>query len=668
MKSKLILIAALLFLINSFSFAQEVKDTLLTIEEQHQLENVVIVGKMDLTNTQSKVLSSLDAYLESNNAVNMIKRGAYAWEPVLNGMSTERSLVTIDGMRIYGACTDKMDPITSYVEITNLSKANIQSGQAGSCHGATIAGSIDLIRQHSNFDNSGFKVSVFTGLESNNWQKILGTKLQYASNKFYTDIDFTYRDAQNYKAGGNQEILYSQFTKYNLSALAGWKINQHQDLTASLIYDKASNVGYPALPMDVSLARAYIGSLQYNYRNLSASIYNWETKIYYNQVTHIMDDTHRPDVPIRMDMPGWTNTSGFYSKMQGSNQKHIWQANVNGHFNKSLAEMTMFSNTEGEKDMFMLTWPGVHTYFGGIFVEDQILWNTYWSSTFTAGAGIHYNLIKDTFGFESLKIFYPDMTESKLRWLKNLGVNIKYAKNSWIAQAGAGYAERAPSVSEGYGFYLFNSFDRYDYVGNPNMKNEKSLEFNASASYASDKWYVKLQANYFRIFDYIIGKPQAHLSAMTIGANGIKVYEQLPYASLFNINTTATYHIISGLDINAKAIYRLGWADTLNLPQIQPFSYGLNVKYTKKSFNAEIGMDGALQQTKFSKSFGETPAPAYVLFSISGSKQFQFSKHTLITKVGIENIFDKNYSTFADWNRIPRMGRNFYLNVIYKFK
>ncbi|MCC6448555.1 MAG: TonB-dependent receptor plug domain-containing protein, partial [Chitinophagaceae bacterium] len=112
------------------------------------LEEVIITGKNNLSNKQTKILSSLDSYLESNAAINMIKRGAYAGEPFINGMATERSLITIDGMRIYGACTDKMDPITSYVEITNLSKANIQSGQSGAQHGATIAGSIDLVRKH----------------------------------------------------------------------------------------------------------------------------------------------------------------------------------------------------------------------------------------------------------------------------------------------------------------------------------------------------------------------------------------------------------------------------------------------------------------------------------------------------------------------------------------
>jgi iron complex outermembrane receptor protein len=36
-------------------------------------------------------------------------------------------------------------------------------------------------------------------------------------------------------------------------------------------------------------------------------------------------------------------------------------------------------------------------------------------------------------------------------------------------------------------------------------------------------------------------------------------------------------------------------------------------------------------------------------------------------KVGIENIFDSYYSTFSDWNNIPRKGRNVFLNLAFGF-
>ena len=631
------------------------------------LENVVVIAQHHVANKKTKVLSSLDNYLESNTAINMVRRGAYAWEPLLNGMGTERSVITIDGMRIYGACTDKMDPITSYVEITNLSKANIYNGSSGSAHGATIAGNIDLMRRKSGFNHSGFKGTVFAGMETNNWQKMLGTTMQYASPKFYTDIDFIYRDADNYKAGGGNKIAYSQFTKYNISAITGFKLSKHEEILASLIYDKAIDIGYPALPMDVALAEAFIGSVQYERHHITPNIHHWETKLYYNQITHIMDDTQRPDVHIRMDMPGWSKTGGYYSKLIGKKNKHHWNANISGHFNYSLAEMTMFSNKPGEKDMFMLTWPGVQTINNQIFIEDKIVISNMLSLSVHAGIGNHLNRIKDNLGYESLLIFYPEMSRSRSRWLKNAGYTFSYQTKKWQHSLGMGFGERAPSVSEAYGYYLFNSADKYDYMGNPHMNNEKSIEINAATVFAVQKLSVKLQSTYFSLFNYIIGKPQASLIPMTIGAKGIKVYEQLSQAHIINTSLSAAYRFSKKWQLSGDLIYRKGMADSLDLPQIQPLTYRTTLQYQYAAFLGEASMNGALAQNNFSALFGESYTAAYTVFNVSASYQIKIHQHKINVKAGVENVFDRYYTTFASWNKVPQMGRNVFINLIYSF-
>ena len=57
--------------------------------------------------------ASIDEHLAQLKGVNLVRRGSYAWEPVVNNMQTERLSTTIDGMKIFYACTDKMDPVTS---------------------------------------------------------------------------------------------------------------------------------------------------------------------------------------------------------------------------------------------------------------------------------------------------------------------------------------------------------------------------------------------------------------------------------------------------------------------------------------------------------------------------------------------------------------------------
>ncbi len=657
----------LLLIVSSLSlFAQEqATDTI----APKKLQEVIVIGqKKELYEKQTKPLTTVDDYLQQSGKVGMIKRGGYAWEPIINGMATERTLITIDGMRIFGACTDKMDPITSYVEVSNLSEATVKSGQQASCHGATIGGGIDLKRNRSGFANTGWDASLNTGFETNSMQKIIGAVVNFSDNLFYVDTDFMYRDAGNYSAGNNQEVLFSQFRKFNFSTTSGFSFDENKVIEASLIYDKATNVGYPALPMDVSLAEALITSVQYKYVPESSIIENWETKMYYNTITHSMDDTKRPSVPIHMDMPGWSDTYGFYSKLKGLVNKHHFTVDLNSFYNRSKAEMTMYPTDPNESLMFMFTWPDVRTFYSSLFLEDAVALNYHSSLRFFASIANHVNTVSDQFGLESLQIFYLNMNDTKSRILKSFSSNYSYELNGLEYGFGFGYGERAPSVSEGYGFYLFNSFDRYDYIGNPELKNEKSAEGNAFFGYKNNKISAKIAVSYFHISDYIVGKPDATLIPMTIGASGIKVYTALDFATIFNTDLNVAYQFSDSFKWSGQLVYSYGKDNTKeNLPFISPLRYSSTLYYKKNKISLELAVQGNAVQTQYSPFYGEDRTPDYAILNMSSGYSFAFEKTKWSLRSGIENILDTNYSTFSDWNNIPRKGRNFFLNVTVGF-
>ena len=97
--------------------------------------------------------ASIEEHLLQLGHVDMVRRGSYAWEPVVNNMATERVSTTIDGMKIFYACTDKMDPVTSYVESGNLQRIRLDSGLDGNPQATgNIGGSIDLKLRKTGFD------------------------------------------------------------------------------------------------------------------------------------------------------------------------------------------------------------------------------------------------------------------------------------------------------------------------------------------------------------------------------------------------------------------------------------------------------------------------------------------------------------------------------------
>ncbi len=642
---------------------QPAVDSLKTID----LNEVIVIsaGKKLNYQKQRKPLSSIDEFLESARSISMVKRGAYAWEPILNDMESQRLTVTIDGMQIFGACTDKMDPVTSYVDVSNLSEVQIKSGQQGAFFGNTIGGGINLKIDKSDFRDTGWKAAVESAYESNNQMRVFGLELNYSDEKFYLNTDGIIRKADNYMAGGNKEVNFSQFEKFNFSVNSGFKISENRSLSATFIYDEANDVGYPALTMDVALARAFIGSLSFRHDTLPGNFSNWETMVYFYKIKHVMDDTKRPDVPIHMDMPGWSETFGFYSQSEITKKKNQFFLKLDGFFNQSVAEMTMYPSNKDEPPMFMFTWPDVHTLNLGVYAEDQLAFKKDRLKLSTR-LSYHFNTIADDFGLQSLKIFYPKMERENIRILKSFSARYQKDLNDFSVGGLVSYGERAPSVSEGYGFYLFNNYDNHDYIGDPNLYTESSLESSLSLSYKKPAYEITAEASYFHVLNYIIGRVEPNLNTMTIGAQGVKIYTNLEYARLFNSSLSGRYTISKNLSLTGRLSYHRGVDNEgEDLPLISPVSYQMDIEFFKNQYSASLSAEGAGEQTNYNPTYGESKTASYALFSLSIGKRILVHSNDLFLKVGVENIFDTYYSSYTDWNNIPRMGRNIYLTISY---
>ena len=634
-----------------------------------ELEEIIVLSATK--NTVKDPLTSIESHLKQGKGIDMIQRGNYAWEPTLNTMATERISVTIDGMHIFNACTDKMDPITSYVETANLQQVSILSGQQGSQFGPTLGGSVNLQTQRPTFSvQPKWQGNLNLGYETNSQLKVGGALLQYSNSKWYFKVQATNRDASNYKAGKNREVLFSQYSKLNTSTVLGYAIADNKTIETQVIYDKATDVGYPALPMDVSLAEALIASIRYEVLPINPFLDSWETKLYYNTITHRMDDTKRPPetIAIHMDMPGWSDTYGLYSTVKATQKSHHLSATLNAYYNKSLAEMTMYPSNPEEKEMFMYTWPDVHTQYTGITLQDHWAITDQKSVQLSASVGMHLNQIKNKTALESLQIFYPDMARSQNRTLGSLAANYQIKKTQWSYGVGIALGTRAPSVSEGFGFYLFNSSDRFDHIGNPNLKNEVASELNGFLSYTSAAFSSKLTGSFFHINNYIIGAINPELSAMTIGAEGVKQYNNLSYAQLATLDWSSSYKFNNQWLVKVYIKYHYGKDSNKNyLPFISPLSYGSSLTFSKNRFQTSLELQANGTKDNNALLYGEQPTASYAILNWSASHLWQLKENTLAFHCGVANIFDTYYTTYSDWNAIPRVGRNISMSLQYSW-
>jgi len=637
-----------------------------TTEKAQNLDEVVIVSEAGRGRKRSVKgqVASIDEHLSELRHVSLVRRGSYAWEPVVNNMQTERLSTTIDGMKIFYACTDKMDPVTSYVESGNLQSISLNSGLDGNPQATgNIGGSLDLKLRKAGFDNDPFHASASAGHEWNGHVQVYGADAALSSHRTYLNAGAFYRHADNYKVGGGDELQFSQFQKVNVFTNAGFRLAEKDMLEATFIFDRATDVGYPALNMDVAKAEGLITSLSYKHLFRKAS---WETKVYYNHITHEMDDTKRPDVAIHMDMPGKSWTAGVYSLLTTSVKQHDLALNYDLYYNRLFADMTMYPG--GAAPMYMVTWPDVGTLNTGVAITDNVRIARNQSLRLSAKVAWQQQRLNNEEGYHALKVFFPGMTDAYHQTTGRIAANYQLSIVNYQFSIGAGWGSRAPTVTEAYGYYLNNTFDQYDYIGNPSLKNESAVELNGAVKFRipNSEFQIGVDGNVFLFSNYIIGQFETRLSPMTVGAEGVKVYGNISHATIANASLTAEWQLTEQLHWNGKVSYSSGRdADGDPLPLISPVSWQTELQYQYQRLQAQAVVKGHTRQSNYGEKYGETPASEWIICNLSAQYQFGIRNSEFIIRFGIENLFDKQYATYADWNHIPQKGRNIYMNLTF---
>lgn len=628
------------------------------------------ISKSMTWSEQSSLQSLTDKVLERSPGINMIRRGNFAMEPTIRSFSNGQITTTIDGMRVFGACTDRMDPISSYVEPNNLESISISFNPADNSYGSGIAGGINFNLKDPSFAPS-VKVSgiLGTGFETNGnaFQTLAG--VEYNGEKLAFQANGIFRRSGDYHAGGGREISFSQYSKWNGSVSVKGKTGKNGYLKADYIQDEGHNIGYPALTMDVGFAKAKIAALSYSYTD-PAKNETWNTKVYYNFIDHAMDDTKRPPetVAMHMDMPGTSRTFGAFSDYSFRfSKRHVINVQIDGFNNKLKAEMTMYP--VNATPMFMYTLADLARTSLAANLSDRIILNNRFDVKVGGRVEYAYDYLFSNAGKEQLSgMFDGDLTRKHL--VENLSFQTSfYPDANWNFTAQIAAGARPATLQEAYSFYIYNRLDAYDYIGNPDLKQEKSVNINLVTSYNRGKFSGRLNAFTYFMSNYIAGSRLTGYSTMTIGANGVKHYINIPSAKIYGSELELKWSPLSSIILSSVNTYTIGNDDEGKaLPLIAPLKSINSVFYRankKMVLNAEL-IANAAQRRIDTERYGETPTSSSAVLNTGISRDFSLpGAKVLKAGVTVENVFDSRYYQHLDIMKIMRPGRNFVFRLTW---
>lgn len=658
----------ILLIMHQYLWAQQnPKDTVI---KTVNLQEVCISENSDIVNPgfnfyKSSKLASTEDILARMEGVNLIKRGAYGLEPIIRNYSSGQTNLTIDGMRIYGACTDKMDPVSIYIEPVNLQAIQVAHGASGALHGSTIGGQINFNLREPTYSCS----RKLHGQVSQSYATVnngFNTAASFHQNigKLAYRISGALRDADNYRAGANRLISNSGYHKSNISAAISYKIDSTQFLRLNYLGDWGKNIGYPALPMDVGAARAQILSLTHQFGFKRKYLELNEAKIYYNNIYHQMDDTHRSDVPMHMDMPGWSSTFGCYDNL--STRKGL-NLRLDYHYSDIRADMVMYPT--GEPLMYLQTLPENAFSDLGFSFRKQILLKFKQQLDFNARVDLMTQAGFHGSGENQWKVFNTDITKTKQDFLKN--VNLRYGKSfseKVFTQISIGYGERIATSNERYGYYLFNRQDQYDYIGNLTLRPEKSYQCELLIKHSLKKLDYSINLFYHHTNDYIYSYRLSGLGPMTIGAFGLKTYTNIAYATSRGAEMTLKYHANDHFTYisTLKYVYATTYSGA-PLPLVPPLKLQQALRYTVKLMQMQLEYDYATAQNRINVDYGDRATPSFHLVNFRLSRNFTIKQVILQAAASCENVFDANYREHLDIGSVPRFGRNYTVNLSLLF-
>ncbi len=632
------------------------------------------------------------------------KRSAMASEPSLRSFKYDQMNIKFDGAtKIFPACPNRMDPITSHVIPEEVGKIEVVKGPYTVRFGQTFGGIVNMVT--SSTPEIGLHGSIQGGYEMNGNNKVGRAEFQYAKERYDITLNGEYRDFGDY-TDGNGVSVPSGFNTVSYSIKTGLVPLKNHRLQLDWRQKFGKDIDHVGLPMDSPKDDSYAIALDYNIEKQSDKIENISLKGYYSFVDHLMNNALRPNI-VLMDAqtPVTSNSMGgkFELKLKPYTKLLIYtglDAEIvkrDGERTRTVFKSVALNGTvttfNPPKVFIDKVWQNAETQDFGVFLEPTYKINQNWSMTAGVRSDFVYGKIKEPAqdtqaygkplgtkvpGFENLYGEGFDATGEN-----TIGGNfgIKYYKNGTLVQLAYGLGTRSASMIERYIYHFSIGIDSYEYVGNPFLKPEKNNQFEVAFNHKAGKISVGAGIFYSIMNDYISAVYKENdPNFMIIFANA------KPYAKQFvNIDAKQIgfdaffgYRISNTFSFDTNIAYTEAQNETYNEPlaKVAPFTANFALKYATDKFWADVRTQITAPQNRLSKSFGETdptPGNTTVDFRIGGKVY-----NGLNMGASVLNVFDTAYYNHLNFSytnayghengeKVYEPGRNISFYAIYKF-
>lgn len=599
-------------------------DSAIAASEEY-LSSAIIVTAPELdepnrTNVNLSETAAIESATDGADALRQIPgfsavgNGGVNGDPTFRGMFGSRLVILTDGAQMLGACPNRMDNPTSYINPTAYDEVDLVKGPQTVLWGpGNSAATVRFERKDEDFSesNSRFEASVLVGSHNRFDRSVEGA---VGNSTGYIRLEANKAESDDYEDGNGDEVA-SSWEKWNTNVALG--LTPDEDTLLELELGRGDGFAeYAGRMMDGSQFLRETAALRFEKKNMSENWSKIEAQLNYGYADHIMDNTTFRDGTMSMQVDRKT-TSGRVAS--------TWDWMITSLVMGLDAKQESHRN-EGVED-YSLEQAGIFselTFF--LDNDDKIV------------SGVRL----DNYSATDETSAYVSSGDTRTDTLFSGFVRLEKELESMPASGymGLGYTERFPDYWEMKpGLDSAAGSD----LAFSDIDPEKTLQIDVGLNYQLNalNWWVSGYAGL--INDYIIFSYASSMMGTSVDyADNVDAY-------IAGLETGARYQLNDHWSTNASLAYAWG-KDVDNdapLPQIAPLEAKLGLTHEKEAWTSNLVVRMVSAQNRISENMGN--AVGYDFGESAGfttidiNTEYRFNEQIKL-RAGIDNLTDKAYA------------------------
>jgi iron complex outermembrane recepter protein len=680
-----------------FAIGQSLPDTIITLkgieirEKAIQSIQPLTIIESDLMERTSVV--DMGEILRSQPNISGIRRGGYAVDPVVRGFRYSQINISLDeGIHIEGGCPNRMDPVLAHILPGDIQRLEVTHGPYQLKYGPSLGSSIRVTTRKENlFSYRKIQVTSLSGYDAGRSGFRQHLALWGSSGNMFYRVSGGYMNYGNYTDGSGRE-WNTGFTKYGFSADAGIRFAKHQQLELSYKGSFARDVLFPALPMDETADNTNILSAVYTIRNPNQTDDLIKIAAHHSMVYHEMDNSRRPQhsvvvPPYQGLMQAVAKVDARSSGVRIAKQKKLNNYMLEGGYdihhtykdgNRFVKMIMQMDGQEFISERSVSLWKNARSLNNGLFAGISTHGDPLQLSA-TLRTDLNHSNSGDTlFISKNGQIYYDAKPTTHAFWSFSTNAAWQFTEQ-WKLSLGLGRGVRPPDLSERYIQFLATGFDRYDYLGNPELKPEVNYQADLMLEYSDENFHFF--TNMFRadIRNFISGKflPPSVARPQSMGAPGVKQFENMKQAIFYGFESGLSAEPATGMKVSLNVGYTyayfpgiekillengqaIGTEMLINdpVPEMPAMESNFRFSYLFPGWHVEPSLEirTVASQKQVSEASYEEGTPGYIIPNIGLAWQ---PRKNIRIMAGVNNLFDKAYYDHLN-RRIIGTGGNFY--------